>query len=125
MRKRQSMSGKWAGTLTFIVALHLFLDFYYRPWAIHYNISDFGFASSFTQLTSIVGITCIMLLIERRKPASSALPDIFFAIIPPIAMLLYEFLQLLLPATFDWIDVLYCLFGGGLNYLLLKYWLLK
>ena len=42
-----------------------------------------------------------------------------------IAMLLYEFLQLLLPATFDWIDVLYCLFGGGLNYLLLQYWLLK
>jgi hypothetical protein len=118
---------KWGLTLLAVIVLHLSLDIFYRPWIFGNGINDYGFAASFTQCTAIFGITCIMLLVEYR-PSSVAKPPMpfaFFVFIPVLAMTLYEFLQILLPATFDWMDLVYCLIGGVLNALLLKYWLLR
>lgn len=99
--------------LGFTAAIHLTLDLVYRPWAFQRAFPDFGLAGSFTQVTSVVGISAIMVLVESDLFWQDKWNKIFLASIPIIAMLGYEVLQLWLPwATFETRDIIWTFVGG-------------
>ncbi|MDA0729291.1 MAG: hypothetical protein O3B70_05045 [Bacteroidetes bacterium] len=50
-----------------VVIIHLVLDLCYRPMAYSKNINDFGLKDSFTQITSVIGISLLMILIEKEN----------------------------------------------------------
>lgn len=102
-----------------IVCVHLWLDLVYRDWAREYGWNDWGLASSFTQITAILGIACLMVLIELKPSKTNAPPRTFFIVVPVLAMLGYEVLQIWLPFVFDIQDVLYCFVGGIINWAML------
>ena len=104
-----------------IVCVHLGLDLVYRDWVREYGWNDWGLASSFTQITAILGIACLMILIELKPTETNAPPLGFFVVVPMLAMLGYEVLQIWLPATFDVQDIGYCLIGGILNWAMLRF----
>lgn len=108
-----------------IVAIHLWMDLVYRAWVGKFGWNDAGLAESFTQITAILGIACVMVWIEHRPKIIEPPPFVFFAAVPVIAMAGYELLQIWLPATFDVQDLLYCAVGGVINILMLRYFVLK
>jgi hypothetical protein len=95
-------------------AAHLILDLIYRPWATQREIQDLGLAGSFTQVTSVVGITAIMVLVESDWFWQDQWHRHFLTWTPVISMLSYEIIQLWLPwGTFDTVDIIWT-FAGGL-----------
>ena len=121
---RAIVRGRAALTAVGVTCIHLFLDLTYRAWAIEKSrdpLWDWGLASSFTQITSIIGMGALMVIWELRPANSTNLPFGFYVVTPAIAMLLYEILQIWLPATFDMMDVAYCGLGVIANFLILRY----
>ncbi len=106
--------------LPIIVGVHLWLDLVYRDWVKAFGWNDWGLADSFTQITAILGIACLMVLREWRDSVPEPPPQIFFFLVPVLAMAGYEVLQIWLPATFDRQDLIYCLIGAAINGLILK-----
>ena len=95
--------------------VHLMLDFIYRPWALDHGPSDFGLASSFTQATAVVGISAVMVLVERTGFWRDKAHEALLAIAPTLAMLGYECIQPWLPwGTFDPMDLIWTIGGGVL-----------
>lgn len=111
----RTLRARAATVLGFAAATHLTLDLVYRPWAVQRAFPDFGLAGSFTQVTSVIGISAIMVLVESDWFWQDKWNRVLLACIPIIAMLTYEVLQLWLPwATFDTRDILWTFVGGAL-----------
>lgn len=101
--------------LIWVIAVHLFLDFIYRPFQLKRGFFDFAFAfaGSFTQITAIIGIAMIMIIAEFGKRDAVAQSPYFFILVPTVAMIVYELLQIWYSiSTFDWIDLFYCVLGA-------------
>jgi len=99
--------------LVAVVIIHLLLDLYYRPMAYSKNINDFGLKDSFTQITSVIGISLLMVLIEKENFTTGRSGKVFLTLVPVVAMISYEFVQLLLsPLRFDMQDLIFTLMGG-------------
>lgn len=111
----RTLRARAAAVLGFAAATHLTLDLVYRPWAVQRAFPDFGLTGSFTQVTSVIGISAIMVLVESDWFWQDKWNRVFLSCIPIIAMLSYEVLQLWLPwATFDIRDILWTFVGGAL-----------
>ena len=96
-----------------VVIIHLVLDLYYRPMAYSKNINDFGLKDSFTQITSVIGISLLMILIEKENFTKGRSGKVFLTLVPVVAMISYEFFQLLLPPLrFDMQDLIFTFVGG-------------
>lgn len=94
-------------------AAHIALDAFYRPWAWAQQVSDLGFANSFTNLTAVIGLSALMVLWERRRLWVDPWQSWLVVVAPVVAMVAYEFLQLFLPTgTFSANDLIYTLIGG-------------
>jgi hypothetical protein len=92
--------------------VHLILDFVYRPWAVANAIFDLGFKYSFSQITSVIGISLLIFLIEKDSNWKTWYGKAFLVIVPVMAMILYEFIQMYLEySTFDPNDLWYTLMG--------------
>lgn len=115
-------------TLVFVVCLHFLLDIIYRPMQFTGGFLDLGFAGSFTQITAIVGIAMLMVILEAvKQPHASIIKrqPYFYIFVPFIAMLTYEFLQIWYPiATFDAVDLLYCLVALLVNFIVVRFYVL-
>ena len=99
--------------LCFTIAAHLILDLIYRPWATQREFQDLGLAGSFTQVTSVVGISALMVLVESDWLWQEKWYNHLLTWTPVISMLSYEILQLWLPwGTFDTVDIVWTLAGG-------------
>jgi hypothetical protein len=86
-----------------------------------FGFYDFYFSESFTQITAILGLSMVMVMVESRKPAFANLGPLFFTIVPTLAMIAYELMQLSIPfATFDPVDLIYCFIAAFLNYFVVK-----
>ena len=100
-----------------VVIIHLVLDLYYRPMAYSKNINDFGLKDSFTQITSVIGISLLMILIEKENFTEGRSGKVFLTLVPVVAMISYEFVQLLLPPLrFDMQDLIFTFVGGGFTW---------
>ncbi len=100
-------------TIFCVIIVHLLLDIVYRPWAIVNDISDFGFKHSFTQVTSVIGISLLILLLEKESTWKGRYGKAFLVVVPVVAMLLYEFIQHYIEhSTFDPNDLMYTFVGG-------------
>jgi hypothetical protein len=109
------LQARAAAVLVAAVALHLLLDLLYRPWALGRDSGDFGLASSFTQATAVVGISAVMVLVERTGFWRDKAHEALLAIAPTLAMLGYECIQPWLPwGTFDPMDLIWTIGGGVL-----------
>jgi glycopeptide antibiotics resistance protein len=105
----------WSALVVALVtaAVHIGLDAFYRPWAWANEISDFGVANSFTNLTAVIGLSAVMVLWERRRLWVDPWQSWLVVVAPIVAMVAYEFLQLFLPmGTFSATDLIYSLVGG-------------
>lgn len=99
--------------LVAVVIIHLLLDLYYRPMAYSKNINDFGLKDSFTQISSVIGISLLMVLFEKENFTKGKSGRVFLTLVPVVAMISYEFVQLLLPPLrFDTQDLIFTLVGG-------------
>jgi hypothetical protein len=99
--------------LVTVILIHLALDILYRPMAFSQNLNDFGLKDSFTQITAVIGISLIIVLVEKEKVTIGRSGQIFLTIVPVVAMLGYEFIQLLIPTqSFDNQDIIFTLLGG-------------
>lgn len=99
--------------LVAVVIIHILLDLYYRPMAYSKNINDFGLKDSFTQITSVIGISLLMILIEKENFTKGRSGKVFLTLVPVVAMISYEFVQLLLPPLrFDMQDLIFTFVGG-------------
>ena len=99
--------------LVSVILIHLALDVLYRPMAFSQNLSDFGLKDSFTQITAVIGISLIIVLFEKDKLTTGRTGQIFLTVVPVVAMLGYEFIQLLIPSlSFDIQDLIFTLVGG-------------
>jgi hypothetical protein len=99
--------------LVTVILIHLALDILYRPMAYSQNLSDFGLKDSFTQITAVIGISLIIVLFEKEKVTIGRSGQIFLTVVPVVAMLGYEFIQLLIPTqSFDTQDLIFTLLGG-------------
>ena len=96
-----------------VIVIHLALDILYRPLAYRHSFQDFGFRDSFTQITAVIGISLLMVILEREDAWDGRVGRLFLIIIPVIAMVVYEFIQLSISTLrFDPQDLLYTLIGG-------------
>ena len=99
--------------LVAVVIIHILLDLYYRPMAYSKNINDFGLKDSFTQITSVIGISLLMIFIEKENFTKGRSGKVFLTLVPVVAMISYEFVQLLLPPLrFDMQDLIFTFVGG-------------
>lgn len=99
--------------LVAVVIIHLLLDLYYRPMAYSKNINDFGLKDSFTQISAMIGISLLMVLFEKENFTTGKSGRVFLTLVPVVAMISYEFVQLLLPPLrFDTQDLIFTLVGG-------------
>jgi len=99
--------------LVFLIGIHLSMDMLYRPFAYLHSIEDFGVKESFTQITSVIGISLLMVLFEKENTWKSKIGKVFLFLIPVVAMVIYEFIQLYIPdSRFDTQDLLYTGIGG-------------
>lgn len=99
--------------LVAVVIIHILLDLYYRPMAYSKNINDFGLKDSFTQISSVIGISLLMVLIEKENFTTGRSGKVFLTLVPVVAMISYEFVQLLFPPLrFDMQDLIFTLVGG-------------
>jgi hypothetical protein len=102
--------------------VHVALDLVYRPWAWRKQFADLSFADSFTNFTSVIGLSAVMVLVERRKMWTDPWQAWLVVVAPVVAMIAYEFLQPLLPwGTFQVSDLVWTAIGG-LAVVLLKRW---
>ncbi len=119
MKKYQSSKLKIWLLIVFIIVIHLLLDSVYRPWVKSNKIADFGLSDSFTQLTSVIGISLLMVALEKAGTWKGKTGLAFLVIVPVAAMIIYEFIQLLIThATFDPKDLYFTLLGGFFTYLI-------
>ena len=108
-RKKKSLAA-----LIIVIIVHLGLDFLYRPFACSQSIQDIGFKDSFTQITSVIGISLLMILFEKEETWNNRLGKILLVIIPVASMVIYEFIQkFIYTSKFDIQDILYTFFGGA------------
>lgn len=99
--------------LVSVIIIHLALDILYRPMAYSKNINDFGLKDSFTQISSVIGISLLMVLIEKENFTTGRSGKVFLTLVPVVAMISYEFVQLLMPPLmFDTQDLIFTLVGG-------------
>ena len=99
--------------LVVVIIIHLVLDLLYRPMSYSKNINDFGLKDSFTQITSVIGISLLMVLLEKDNLTTGRSGKVFLTLVPVVAMISYEFVQLLLPSLrFDMQDLIFTLVGG-------------
>lgn len=99
--------------LVLVVLIHLMLDLIYRPMACSLGLSDFGLKDSFTQITAVMGISLLMVVFEKEKITTGKMGKAFLTAVPVIAMLIYEFIQLLTSSLrFDIQDLVFTLVGG-------------
>lgn len=103
-----------AVVLIFVIVLHLVLDILYRPLAYGRSFQDLGFKDSFTQITSVIGISLLMILLEKENAWNGRMGKLFLIVIPVISMIVYEYFQQFIAGSkFDLQDILYTLIGGG------------
>lgn len=115
-RASRALRARAVLVLAVIVPLHLALDAAYRPWARQQPFSDWGFSSSFTQVTAVVGIAALMVLSERKHWWNDRPSEVLLLLVPMIGMIGYECIQAWLPwTTFDRIDLVWSVVGGGLS----------
>jgi hypothetical protein len=99
---------------------HVALDLVYRPWAWSVSVCDLHFANSFTNMTSVVIISALMVLAEGRILFRDNYGKWLIVIAPVAGMIAYEFMQPLLPfGRFDLWDIAWT-FAGGISALLVK-----
>jgi hypothetical protein len=97
-----------------VIIVHLGIDLLYRPFAYSQSIQDIGFKDSFTQITSVIGISLLMILFEKEETWNNRIGKILLIIIPVASMVIYEFIQKFIHTSkFDMQDVLYTLIGGA------------
>jgi hypothetical protein len=95
-------------------AVHLGLDLAYRPWAWTNQVVDLGLADSFTNLTSVVGLSAVMVMVERKKLWEDTLAETRVVGAPVVGMIGYELIQSVMPTqTFDVADIGWTLAGGA------------
>lgn len=100
-------------TLVLVLIIHLIFDVLYRPMAYSTNLSDLGLKDSFTQVTAVLGISLLIVIVEKEKTTTTRSGNFFLAIVPVIAMITYEFIQILIPSLrFDFQDLFFTLGGG-------------
>lgn len=103
-------------------AAHLLLETLYRPWAWRRGIADFHFADSFTNATAVVGLSSVMVLLDRGLWADRASESLII-LAPLIGVIGYEFLQPFLPwGTLDPWDIAWS-FAGAAIAATLKRWI--
>lgn len=96
-----------------LIVTHILLDIYYRPLAYINSFNDLGLKDSFTQITAIIGISLLMIIFEKEDTWYGKTGKIFLIIIPMIAMIIYEIIQIFIKRqTFDLQDIIYTLIGG-------------
>lgn len=96
-------------------AIHLILDFFYRPWIWASGRSDLHFADAFTNVTSVIIAASLMVLVERQKLWVDRATQSLIVLTPPVGMVCYEFMQPLLPwGTFDPWDIAWTFVGAAL-----------
>jgi hypothetical protein len=62
---------------------------------------------------AVIGISLIIVLVEKEKVTIGRSGQIFLTIVPVVAMLGYEFIQLvILTQSFDNQDIIFTLLGG-------------
>lgn len=99
--------------LVSVIIIHLALDILYRPMAYFQNLSDFGLKDSFTQITAVIGISLLIVVFEKDELTTGRMGLFFLTIVPVLAMLSYEFIQMLIPPLrFDAQDLIFTLAGG-------------
>ena len=99
--------------LIVVIIIHLALDLLYRPLAYERFWNDFGLKDSFTQITSVIGISLLMVIFEKEEAWNGKTGKIFLVVVPVIAMIIYEFLQIYITASrFDKQDLIFTLIGG-------------
>lgn len=104
-----------ATVLVVTFALHLILDFFYRPWIWASGRSDLHFADAFTNVTSVIIVASLMVLVERQKLWVDRATQSLIVLAPLVGMVCYEFMQPLLPwGTFDPWDIAWTFVGAAL-----------
>lgn len=104
-----------ATVLVVTLAIHLILDFFYRPWIWASGRSDLHFADAFTNVTSVIIVASLMVLVERQKLWVDRATQSLIVLAPLVGMVCYEFMQPLLPwGTFDTWDIAWTFVGAAL-----------
>lgn len=107
-RKKRSLA-----FLIMVIVVHLGLDLLYRPFAYSHSIQDLGFKDSFTQITSVIGISLLMVLFEKEEAWNNRAGKMLLIIVPVVSMVIYEYIQSFIHTSkFDQQDILYTLVGG-------------
>lgn len=113
---RRRLGTAAAVVLVSALVLHLILDRFYRPWAWANEASDLHFSDSFTNLTSVVIGSSMIVFVERARLWHSRF-DALIVISPTLAFLAYECIQPLLPnGTFDFWDIGWTFVGGAIAF---------
>ena len=113
MRTPLTISALVVVVSTFVI--HVVLDTVYRPWAWSVRCADAHLADSFTNITSDMGLSALMVLFEGRRWWSSQISSWLTVLVPVLSMVIYELVQTVLPwGRFDLWDVAWTVAGGGI-----------
>jgi len=89
------------------------LDQVYRPWAWFIGARDVHLADSFTNATSVVVISALMVVVEGVALIHDRSSAWSIVVAPVTGMIAYECIQPLLPfGTFDVWDIVWTVVGG-------------
>ncbi len=101
------------------LVLHVLLDSLYRPWAWNLKLSDAHFADSFTNLTSVVGISALMVFVEGQRFWKEKMSSWLIVVVPAVSMIVYEGIQMVLPwGRFDTWDLAWTASGAVLAWVI-------
>lgn len=67
------------------IIVHFILDKLYRPTAYSQTLYDFGIKDSFTQITSVIGISLLMVLFEKEETWHGKTGRLVLIIVPVVA----------------------------------------
>ncbi len=119
IKKTESFDPKKKKAILILIPLiltHIVIDTSYRPLAYINSFNDLGFKDSFTQITAVIGISLLMIIFEKKDTWNGKIGKIFLTVIPIIAMIFYEIIQIFTDSlTFDLQDIIYTLIGGIFN----------
>lgn len=74
--------------MVLVLIIHLSFDALYRPMAYSANLHDLGLKDSFTQITAVLGISLLIVIVEKEKTTTTRSGNYFLAIIPVLAMII-------------------------------------
>jgi hypothetical protein len=116
------MKSKSVIVIIMTLLIHVLLDAFYRPFIYEMGIFDFYFANSFSNLTSVILISAIMVFTDAKLLYGNKFTESLIIVCPVLAMVGYEFIQPWIAwTTFDPMDIIYSFIGGIVIVLLKKY----